>query len=63
MWKAFIAAGVIFGSAFALSTSNVGFDRAGKYYLQQKKNDPKSVRTGSSVPRVGGSSGGLHSGK
>jgi|GEM_PF-3056310 hypothetical protein len=64
MWKAIIASVALFGSAFAFSATNTGFDKAGKYYLQKKKMEQRSVRSGSAVRSIGrSSSGGIRGGK
>ena len=64
MWKAIVASVAIFGSAFAFSSTNAGFDKAGKYYLQKKKQEQRSMRTGSAYRTIGrSSSGGIRGGK
>ena len=66
MWKTIVTTLVIFGGAVGLSSAYIGYDHAGKYYLQKMTEQRKSVRAGSvyGTHRIGGThSGGLRSGK
>ena len=63
MIRTIIASLAIFGSALGISSTYVGFDKAGKYYLQERAKENKSLRAGSIARGTDIIGGGIHSGK